>query len=289
MSKAASKTGIGPTVLVAIEQYFPEHQCGIEDKFSCRILPFGMKLFVSLMRFSSIRNWMVRASEKDLPGMWGGMICRKKYIDEKLIHSIHEIDSVVNLGAGYDTRIFRLPALSNVPVFEIDQPEIIKKKKTQLLKLFPSVPSHLKLISVDFDREDMSTKLRSNGYSFESKSFFIMEALTQYLTERGINETFEFLAKASSGSQLVFTYIRKDFFEGRVMYGWEKGYKKYVLKDKVWLFGMDPEEWPGFLKRYGWEVSEDVSYEALSPQYVKPTRRNLASAPIERILLARKC
>ena len=288
MSKGAAKTGIGPTVLVAIEQFFPKDQRGIEDELSYRILPFWMKSFVGLMRFESIRNWMIQASEKDIPGIWSGMICRKQYIDEKLIKSINLISAVINLGAGFDTRMYRLSDLSNTLSFEIDQPEVIQKKKTQLLKLFGTIPSHLKLVSVDFDQEDLSSALKSHGYSTEQKTFYIMEAVTQYLTENTIKITFDFLAKAKSDSQLVFTYIRKDFLDGRVMYGWEKAYKKYVLKDKIWLFGMDPEGWPNFLKKYGWQVVEDVSYDKLSEQYVKPIGRELASTPVERIIHAKK-
>jgi len=288
MSKEAAKTGIGPTVLVAIEQFFPKNQRGIEDELSYRILPFVMKFFVGLMRIKSIRNWMIQASEKDIPGIWGGMICRKQYIDEKLINSINQISSIVNLGSGFDTRIYRLSGLSSTLTYEVDQPEIIQKKKTQLLKLFGSISSHLKLVSVDFDQEDLGSALKSHGYSTETKTFYIMEAITQYLTETAIKATFDFLAKAKSGSQLVFTYIRKDFLDGRVMYGWEKAYKKYVIENKIWLFGMDPEGLPNFLKQYGWHVVEDVSYEKLSEQYVKPTGRELASTQVERIVHAKK-
>ena len=73
------------------------------------------------------------------------------------------------------------------------------------------------------------------------------------------------------------------------MYDWEKGYQKYVAIDKVWLFGLNPEEWPSFLKQYGWDVLEDLSYEELSAQYINPTGRDLSSTPVERILLATKC
>lgn len=287
MSKKAAQTGVGPTVLVAIEQFFPENRRGIQDEFSYRILPSGMKFFVNLMRFKSMRNWIIQASEKNIPGIWGGMICRKQYIDEKLINSINQIKNVVNLGAGFDTRVYRLKALSNTPVFEVDQPEIIQKKKQQILRLFGSIPSHLKLVSIDFDQEDLNSVLKSYGYSTDTKAFYIMEAVTQYLTENGIKATFDFLAKASTGSQLVFTYIRKDFLDGHVMYGWEKGYKKYV-QSKLWLFGMNPETWLDFLKQYGWQVVEDITYEELSKKYVKPTGRELASTPVERIIHAKK-
>lgn len=287
MSKKAAGTGVGPTVLVAIEQFFPGSQRGIEDEYACRILPAGMKFFVSLMRFKSMRNWMIQASEKAIPGLWGGMICRKKYIDEKLIDSINQIDQVVNLGAGFDTRIYRLKALSSILVFEADQPEIIQKKKQQISKAFGSMPSHIKLVPVDFDREDPDSILKSHGYSTERRTFYIMEAVTQYLTESGIKAAFDFLAKAAPGSQLVFTYVRKDFLDGKVMYGWEKAYKQYV-QNKVWFFGMNPEAWPDFLKQYGWEVVEDVTYGELSKKYVQPTGRELASTPVERIVHAKK-
>jgi O-methyltransferase involved in polyketide biosynthesis len=51
---------------------------------------------------------------------------------------------------------------------------------------------------------------------------------------------------------------------------------------------MNPEEWPDFLKHYGWQVVEDVTYEELSGKYVTPTGRELASTPVERIIHAKK-
>lgn len=288
MAKAAAKTGMGPTVLVAIEQNFPVKQRILEDDLAYRILPFGMRIFVRLMRGKAVRNWMVRASEKDIPGIWGGMLCRKRYIDEKLINSVSQINAVVNLGAGFDTRACRLSALSDMPVWEVDQLENIQPKQAQLRKLFGAIPSHVKLVPIDFDQEDISSVLASHGYSADKRTFFIWEAVTQYLTETGIKTTFDFLAKAAPGSQLAFTYVRKDFLNGRVMYGWEKAYKKYVIKDKIWLFGMNPEALPNLLKQYGWQVVEDIGYEELADQYIKPTGRILESTPIERIVYAKK-
>lgn len=130
--------------------------------------------------------------------------------------------------------------------------------------------------------------MESHVYSKDKRTFFILEAVTQYLTEKGIRTTFDFLAKAASGSRLAFTYIRKDFLDGRVMYGWEKFYKKYVVKDRIWLFGMDPDAWPNFPKDYGWQVIEDVSYNEMVEKYIKPTGRTLASTHIERIVYTEK-
>lgn len=287
MTKAAAKTGVSPTALVAIEQYFPAKQRIIEDDLASRILPLGMRSLVWLMRFNSFRAWIIRVTRNDTPGLWGGMLCRKRYIDEKLIDSVNRIKAVVNLGAGFDTRAYRLPVLSDMPVWEVDQPENIQAKQARLCKLFGAVPSHVRLVPIDFDREELGSVLASHGYSADRRTFFIWEAVTQYLTETGIRATFDFLAKAESGSLMVFTYVRRNFLDGRVMYDWENIYRKYV-KNKIWLFGMDPEEWPVFLEGYGWKIVEHIGYEELAERYVKPTGRELASTPVERIIYAEK-
>jgi O-methyltransferase involved in polyketide biosynthesis len=72
------------------------------------------------------------------------------------------------------------------------------------------------------------------------------------------------------------------------MYGGEALYKQYVLRDKLWLFGMAPEEVENFLGAYGWRLVEHLGYEELAERYVKPTGRKLVSSPIERMVYAEK-
>ena len=286
MAKEAAKTGTGPTALIAIEQYFPRKERIVEDDLAYQILPNG-RAFLRLMQSKPLRTWMVRATEKSAPGIWSGMMCRKRYIDEKLLDSIKQMDAVVNLGAGFDTRAYRLPALADLPVWELDQPENVQPKQARLLEIFGKIPSHVKLVAIDFDHEDLASVLEAQGYSTEKRTFFIWEAVTQYLTEKGLRTTFDFLAKARPGSRLAFTYVLKDFLEGQAMYGWEKGYKRWVA-NKIWIFGMEPEAWPDFLKDYGWRVIEDIGYKEMAEKYVKPTGRILASTPIERMVYAEK-
>lgn len=287
MAKAAAKTGAGPTVLVAVEQYFPKRERIIDDDLAGKILPSGRTL-LSMAKSGLIRNWMIRISEKSTPGMWGCMVCRKRYIDEKVREAHHEIEAVVNLGAGYDTRAFRLQELSKIPVWELDQPETIESKRSRLCKIFGEIPPRVHLVAMDFDHEKLENVLESSGYSLDKRTFFIWEAVTQYLTQEGIRATFNFLSGAERGSRLALTYVRQDFLDGRAKYGWETFYKKFVEKDKTWIFGMEPEAWPDFLKAYGWREIEDIGYGELAERYVKPTGRTLSSTPIERIVYAEK-
>jgi len=288
VAQAAAKTGVGPTTTVAVEQYFPEDQRIIDDDLAYRILPFGMRAIVWLMRPDSARDWIVRISEKSAPGIWGGVLCRKRYIDEKLIESAGQVDAVVNLGTGFDTRAYRLPSLADVPVWEVDQPENIEPKRVRLRKLFGEVPPHVALVPIDFDSQKLGGVLAAHGYSADTRTFFIWEAVTQYLTENGIRATFDFLSRAARGSRLAFTYIRKDFIDGQAMYGQGRLYRKYVVRDKTWLFGMDPEGVPELLGAYGWRVVEHLGYEELAERYMPPTGRELATTPIERMVYAEK-
>lgn len=114
-----------------------------------------------------------------------------------------------------------------------------------------------------------------------------MEALTQYLIENAIKATLIFWLKLNQAVNW-FLHIFVKTLLMRVMYDCEKAYKKYVLKEKVWLFDMYPEEWSNFLKQYSWQIVEGVSYVKLSEKYVKPTGQEFASTPVKRIIYAKK-
>ncbi|MEJ2678841.1 MAG: SAM-dependent methyltransferase [Gemmatimonadota bacterium] len=288
MSRAAAQTGPGPMSVIALERTFPEAQRVVDDDLAGRILPFGLRAFLWLVRSRPARDWMIRSSEKRMPGIWGGMLCRKRYIDERLARAAGTIDAVVNLGAGFDTRACRLPALEEVPVWELDQPANIKPKRTRLRRLFGQIPGHLMLVATDFDQDDLATTLAANGYTRNRRTFFLWEAVTQYIDEAAVGATFDFMAQAAPCSRLVFTYVRKDFIDGREKYGQDALYEKYIVKKPIWRFGLDPDDVAGFVAGYGWHVVEHVGYDELAERYVAPTGRALASTPIERIVYAEK-
>lgn len=288
MSQEATKTGVGPIATVAVEQNFSEEKRIIKDKLACSLLPLTTRLFVWFTQFSIIRNWMVQKMEQPAPGLWSGFMCRKRYIDDRLSEDSIDMDAVVNLGAGFDTRTYRLPSVKQLPTWEIDQEENIESKRDRLLNVFGDVPEHISLVSIDFDREELDIILEKQGYSTNMKTFFILEAVTQYLENSGIESTFNFLAKAASGSRLVFTYILKDFIAGEKMYNQKSLYEEWVIQKKAWIYGMDKREVADFLSGYGWRLINNVSYEELAKRYVEPTGRDLKSMSIERLVYAEK-
>ena len=275
--------------MVALEQNFPENARIINDDLARRILPFGARvsLWVNL-RLISVDK-MVKWTERKMPGMWSGFMCRKRYIDDKMSDTAGvQTGAVVNLGAGFDTRAYRLPALSRVPAWEVDQPANIKAKQKRLKKVLGDIPKNVTLVPIDFDHEGLGDVLRSYGYPGNISTFFIWEAVTQYLPEASIRTTFDILAMAPTGSRLIFTYVRKDFVDGQELYGHKYLYEKMVIKGRSWRSGMNPEEIADFLFGYGWQLLEHLGYDELAERYVKPTGRILLSTPLERIVYAEK-
>ena len=256
-TKGAAKTGKGPTLIVAVEQNFPQEERIINDALAPKFFS-GIDLFwIQLTKISVFRNWIVGLTEKALPGGWSCFLVRKRYIDERLLEAAEnrEVEAVVNLGAGFDTRLYRLEALSNIPCWEVDQPINIAAKERALKSAFKTVPKNVTLTGMNFVEQEIGESLKQSGYQAGVRTFFVWEAVSQYLNEASVKKTFDFFAKAPAGSQLVFTYVPRDFIDGTNLYNQEKTYKQMVLKDKIWQFGFDPATLGEFLGRVGWKLS----------------------------------
>jgi O-methyltransferase involved in polyketide biosynthesis len=52
------------------------------------------------------RDGLVRLVDKAFPGLWAGVMCRKRRIDEALSMADGRFGAVLNLGARWDTRAY---------------------------------------------------------------------------------------------------------------------------------------------------------------------------------------
>lgn len=287
MSDAAAKTAIMPVALVAAEQYLPTSQRVIDDPLALRMLPWGARVFVRCLRPGFARQWIIGASERSNPGIWGGLLCRKRHIDEALLAALDDIEAVVSLGAGFDTRCVRLPGVARLPVWEVDQPGNVALKAEGLCRALGAVPANVSFVAIDFDRESLGAALLRQGLTNGHRTFYIWEAVSQYLSESGACATFAFLSGAASGSRLAFTYVRREFLQGREAFGWAGGYQRFVASG-LWQFGMTPQSCSDLLDGCGWRIIEDVAYAELASRYIAPTGRTLSATSVERVVLAQK-
>ncbi|WP_231641358.1 SAM-dependent methyltransferase [Nocardia sp. NRRL S-836] len=211
------------------------------------------------------------------------MLCRKRYIDDRLAAT--GARTAVVLGAGFDTRGC---GRWQGRVFEVDLPANVAVKRERLLALFGSVPAGLTLVPVDFEEQTLADALAQNGYRGDEPVFFVWEAVTQYLTEDAVRATFDFLSHAPAGSELVFTFVRKDFLDGTAMFGAEAGHREFVTKRRMWKFGLMPDEVAEFLAPYGWRPTEQLGPREFHARYVQPSGRELPISEIERTVHCEK-
>jgi methyltransferase (TIGR00027 family) len=275
-------------VLSAIEHQEPPDRRLVDDDLAVSFLPKPLRALVRATRFRLVRRAVIAASERSGPGLWANLACRKSYIDDNLAESLPGVDAVVILGAGLDTRPYRLARHADVPVFEVDLPVNIARKRAVVSRVFGAVPPSVRLVSIDFERDDLMATLASYGYRVDSPTFFIWEGVTQYLTAGAVRATFDQLAQAASGSKLDFTYVRRDFIDGVNLYGAPVLYKKFRVRSQVWKFGMLPEDVEEFLAGYGWRLIEQAGPDELKDRYVRPAGRNLPASQIEWSVYAEK-
>jgi methyltransferase (TIGR00027 family) len=277
----AAQTAFGPMVLAAVEQYEPPGRRLVDDDLAAAFLPTPTRLLTGAARAPVLRRMIVNAIDRSGPGLWANLTCRKRYIGEKLDEALDSIDAVIVLGAGLDTLAYRLARRSHIPVFEVDLPVNIARKATTVQRALPEVPRSVRLVGLDFERDDLLTTLAEYGYRTDYRTFFIWEGVTQYLTADAVRATLEGLRPVAAGSRLVFTYVRRDFIDGTNLYGAASLYRRFRRRRQVWRFGIQPEDVEEYLSRFGWRVFEQVGPEQLVQRYVKPAGRNLTASEIE--------
>jgi methyltransferase (TIGR00027 family) len=268
-------------VLSAVEQHEPPGRRLVDDDLAAPFLPLPLQALVAATRWAPVRRAVIGASERSGPGLWANIVCRKRYIDDSLAAALGDVDAVVVLGAGLDSRGCRLARRSDVPVFEVDLPINVARKRNVLTKVLGGPPPSVHLVPVDFERDDLLGALTARGYRAEDRTFLVWEGVTQYLSESAVRATFDQLSRLAAGSRLNFTYVRSDFLSGERLYGADAVYRKFRGEHQIWKFGMQPQDVAAFLAGYGWRLREQLGPDEIRDRYVQPAGRALAVSQIE--------
>ena len=141
--------------------------------------------------------------ENLFPGLSSSIIARVRYFDDYLVKNIEEgLEQLVILGAGYDTRAYRIGELKGkVKIFELDHPNT-RNLNTQNFKvekikeIFGFTPDNVTYVPIDFETQELAEILFKNGYHPSIKTMFIMEGLIMYIPEESVKKiSFIYLKK----------------------------------------------------------------------------------------------
>lgn len=140
----------------------------------------------------------------------------------------------------------------------------------------------------DVERDDLGEVLAAAGFDGGAPAIFVWEAVTQYLTEPAVRTTLQFLSGAARDSRLIFSYVLKDLIDGTELHGADRLYQRFVVKNAIWRFGLDPDDVKPLLGPYGWAVIEDVGPAEYIDRYLRPAGRELTVMAVERFVRATK-
>ncbi|MEM8642857.1 MAG: SAM-dependent methyltransferase [Cyanobacteria bacterium P01_G01_bin.54] len=168
---------------------------------------------------------------------------RTRFFDDVLTHS--QLGQFVLLGAGLDTRAYRIPWAPEVEVYELDQAEVLAYKADSLKDVVPSCKHHL--IAADLTQPWVE-KLLAAGYDSTAPSLWLIEGLLMYFSETQVHRLLESVSQLSThSSQLGLDLINVNSLE-------YEAYKGYFQ------FGTDvPEQ---LLACYGWQAKVTQPGEA---------------------------
>lgn len=284
----AARTAFGPMFVTAIEQGTPAAHRIVDDPLAVRVLPAPLRWAARAGRWGWLRRGLEAGSERRAPGLWAGVLCRKRYARDQVGLALAAgIGQLVVLGAGLDTVAYQLAIPAGVPTFEVDMRENIALRRSRLLAMFTQLPPAARLVPVRLERDDLGSALSRAGFRADLPAMFVWEAVTQYLTEDAVRGVLGFLATAAPESRLIFTYIRKDFFDGERHYGAESLWRDFVGR-RVWHFAIEPAEVSSLLAEYGWIEREQLGPTQYRTRYLQPAGRELPATEIERFVLAER-
>jgi methyltransferase (TIGR00027 family) len=113
---------------------------------------------------------------------------------------------VVILGAGLDTRAYRLEALAGADLFEVDHPATQNPKRSRTTPLRPLTRS-LTYVPVDFERDSLEVKLRASGFRTDRPTAWVWEGVVMYLTDAALRASLDSIGALSPpGSVLILHY-----------------------------------------------------------------------------------
>lgn len=151
-----------------------------------------------------------------------GMAVRTRKIDDEILKSLRNdsITQVIVLGAGLDTRPWRLSltshvlseddvaALNGIDWFELDFPEIFEFKLPILASNGAKTLTNYRHVEADLSLPSWIDKLVASGYDSSKKSLWLLEGLTGYLTEDENKLLFSTIFdKMLSGSKVLATFL----------------------------------------------------------------------------------
>jgi len=142
---------------------------------------------------------------------------RQTFFDAVVDQYLADVVQFVSLGAGFDTRAFRLPKDAQVRSFEIDTPKT-QAIKREMLKQAGIDSTGITFVAADFEKEDWLTRLVDAGFDINKPALFLWEGVIMYLDKEAVEDTLRKIASTARGSVVALDYMTTEPLESQAFY-----------------------------------------------------------------------
>ncbi|KJS32338.1 MAG: hypothetical protein VR64_07415 [Desulfatitalea sp. BRH_c12] len=275
--------------LRANETHLPENERVFQDPYAEYFFPDEIR---ELFQDSNRVKAELQKYEQMMPGVNGAIVARIKFIDECLLELMaNGLKQVVIIGAGYDTRSYRLPGVKeNLKVFEVDHPDTQAVKAEKVKSIFGMLPNHICYVPIVFGKESLSDKLSECGYNKGLKTLFIVEGLLMYIPPPAVENLLAFITKDSGPESAIVA----DYFDTTVVEGTSPLKEAIVLRQFVenegtsLKFGIQAGNDEAFFKQCGFRQVYCVSAAACKDKFFTNDSRNRTVSPMFNFVYAIK-
>jgi methyltransferase (TIGR00027 family) len=188
------------------------------------------------------------------------MVVRTSAIDWLVSEAIRMgVDTVLNLGAGLDTRPYRMSLPGHLRWIEIDFPSIVELKDSMLIAHTPSC--NLERVGLDLLNRSSRNDLFARFGGQSRNTLVIAEGVIPYFS----NDAAAVLAKDLLAIQSFHYWILD--FDNAGKRGMPKAWEKH-MKAAPFLFQVD--DWFEFFSRCGWHPHQVITSDEESARINRP-------------------
>jgi methyltransferase (TIGR00027 family) len=273
MTDQASRTAEYMALFRALESSRRAGSRLFYDPHAALFLNGGRKWLYRIGRIGLGRRIVERLLDGSAPGARAAGTARTKWIDDEATAALESATQLVLLGAGFDTRAYRLPQAALAAVFELDRPETSLVKRAALKQAFGSLPPNVRFVTIDFNRQPVGEVLTAAGFDTKQGACFIWEGVTNYLATEAVGSTLDEIRRVTSEGILLFTYVDRLVLDHPDrFYGAVKLLARLKSYGEPWTFGLDPAEAAEYLAPRGFRLVKDVSVAEVWQQAGRPAQ-----------------
>jgi methyltransferase (TIGR00027 family) len=247
----------------------------VNDWIAKDFLTIPFRLVALLSRNPVCASILCRYIDYRWPGSRTSLIARTRVIDEYVKSAVaNGIPQIVILGAGFDSRAYRIVGAERAWFFEVDHPNTSAVKKAHIARALGALPEHVKYVAVDFQRDQLRESLQAAGFNPLQRSLFIWEGVSNYLTEEAVRSTLSFIGSLPQGTALAFTYVDEEVLHYPTHFaGGSEVQRTFARLEEPWTFGIRPSRAVGFFRECGLDLAYDLSAEDYRKQCYKTAAR----------------